>query len=107
MKYSLSIAPVFGDDKKDSEQDIKDVSEKLGDKPDNLSLDITEIAGTVTELSDSDLSADELSDENMFEKSAPGGTEKCGWKYQDKKIFRKQIKTEGKKCYKGAGKCLN
>ncbi|MCR5792665.1 MAG: RHS repeat-associated core domain-containing protein, partial [Lachnospiraceae bacterium] len=49
----------------------------------------------------------------IFQKSAPSKktVEKKkiahGWKCKSVKKLRKQIKKEGKKCYKGTGKCLN
>lgn len=44
----------------------------------------------------------------LFEKSAPAPKKnRSGWKYKNAKAFRQQIVKEGRKCYRGTGKCLN
>ncbi|MCI8749551.1 MAG: hypothetical protein HFH67_17110 [Lachnospiraceae bacterium] len=44
----------------------------------------------------------------LFEKSAPDPKKtRSGWKYKNAKAFRQQIVKEGRKCYRGTGKCLN
>lgn len=42
----------------------------------------------------------------LFQKSAPKG-KKDGWHYKTTKALRGHLKSVGKKCYKGTGKCLN
>lgn len=45
----------------------------------------------------------------LFEISAPNSSSKnkYGWKYKKTRKLRRQIKRQGKKCYRGTGKCLN
>ncbi len=44
----------------------------------------------------------------LFSKSAPAPEKtRSGWYYKNQKKLYKQIIEEGKKCYRGTGKCLN